>query len=300
MKREGIRYAALDILFSSVVYILFMDKLTLWAVNNETIRRYFPSTTYPGGAHWAVPLPIHAAAFVVLILYIKLLAEAELKDYYLSGPPKLRWILVGLLSVVFYTTTVQLILPGKWIVQIGEPPLSSVLAAVRKSVITYLTNAQYFPVLLMGGVFYGALRRRMSLKSALFAVGGIIAVLSYNGITSAADVTYMLFCGIQGAAFGLIAEYTGSVWSALLMDFPFVILMEHQVINLFQGYAHWSPMDAGVLLIHQPNNPDRLLNELMIGTSAYDHACTVPMAIFYLLVIAYLFAKIRKRSGSPE
>lgn len=140
----------------------------------------------------------------------------------------------------------------------------------------------------------------MSLKSALFAVGGIIAVLSYNGITSAADVTYMLFCGIQGAAFGLIAEYTGSVWSALLMDFPFVILMEHQVINLFHGYAHWSPLDAGVLLIHQPNNPDRLLNELMIGTGAYDHACTVPMAIFYLLVIAYLYAKIRKRSGSPE
>ncbi len=60
--------AALDILFSSVVYILFMDKLTIWAVNNEMIRRYFPSTTFPGGAHWAVPLPIHAAAFVVLIL----------------------------------------------------------------------------------------------------------------------------------------------------------------------------------------------------------------------------------------
>jgi hypothetical protein len=83
------------------------------------------------------------------------------------------------------------------------------------------------------------------------------------------------------------------------MDFPFVILMDQQVINLFHGYHHWSPMDARVLLIHQPNNPDRLLNELMIGTSAYDHTCTVPMAIFYLLVIAYLYAKIRKREATP-
>ncbi len=295
MKRK-LGAAALDILFSMVVYILFMDKFTGWLLNNESIRNHFLLLQPIYGL--CMSLLMQAAAFFVLILYIKLLAEAEPKDYYLKGLPKFRWILIGILSVAVYMAIALLLLPGEWIVQIKEPAVLSVLTAVWESARTHLINARYFLVILTGGMFFGALRRRMTLPAALLAVAGVVAALSFDRIDAITCITYMVFCGIQAAAFSMIAEYTGSVWSAVLFDFSFEILMDEALVNLFHGYHVWIPMDSRVLLIHQANNPNRLLNELIIGTGAYDHARTLPMAIFYLLVIACLYAKIRKREAA--
>ncbi|MBR7015045.1 MAG: hypothetical protein IKI12_01200 [Lachnospiraceae bacterium] len=297
MKKKEIRSAALDIIFSVIIYDLFLDKLAMWAVNNETIRRYFPSRTYPGMSHWAVDLVFPAAAFVVLILYIKLLADAELKDYYLSGPPKFRWFIFGLLSAAIYAGVVLLVLPGEWSVHIGESLLSSFLSAVWVGARRYLSYGWYFSVIVAAGMFYGALRRRMSRLPALIGVWVLATVLSCDKLESILDIAEWVFTGIWVAALGMIAEYTRSVWSAVLYDAPIHILMSlNSVFKFVYSYTPPHSDDLKILFFHQAASPNRALNRLVIGLNTVD---SIPMAIIHLLLIAYLYAKIRKREANP-
>lgn len=282
-----------------VVYVLFMDEFTGWLLNNEHIRNLFPSLRSVA-APLCLTLPLQAAAIFVLVLYIRLLAEAEPKDYYLSGLPKFRWIPAGILAAALYAAIVLVVLPGKWTIRIGEPAVLSVLTAVWRSAAWYLTNAHYFLVLLFGGMFFGSLRRRMSLPASFLVVGGVAAVLSFNRIDSVTDVTRMVFWGIQAAAFSLIAEYTGSVWSAVLFDFSFNILMDGYVVRLLHGYYVPNPDDVNILFVHVADNANRTINELVIGMGVGDHAHSAPMAMIYLLLMAYLYAIIRKREAERE
>ena len=88
--RKKFGAAALDIVFGLVVVYLFLDKITGWALNNAFLRSRFSDLV--------LCLVPEAIAFAVLILYIRLLAEAERKDHSLGGAPKLRWFIFGIRS----------------------------------------------------------------------------------------------------------------------------------------------------------------------------------------------------------
>jgi hypothetical protein len=169
--------AALDIVFGLVVGYLFLDKITGWALNNAFLQSRFSDLV--------LCLVPEAIAIAVLILYIRLLAEAELKDYYLGGAPKLRWFIVGILSAALYAGVVLLVLPGDWTVHAGESLVSSVLSAVWRNVKIYLINGAGLPAVIYAGISYGALRRRMSLPAALIGVWALAAVLEHAGFDSA-------------------------------------------------------------------------------------------------------------------
>ncbi len=287
MKKEGIRYAALDIIFSMVIYYLFTFKLTDWALNNAFLASRFSFSV--------LCLVPQVAAITVLILYIKLLAGAELKDYYLSVFPKFRWILAGILSAALYAVIVLLILPGEWTVRIGEPAVLSVLAAGWRSVRAYLLYAHYF-IPLIFGIFFAALRRRTSLPAALFGVWVVVTLTDYDRIDSITDIAGMINSGILAAAVGLIAEYTGSVWSGVFYDAAHEILFDQYLIHIMPGFLHPHPDHDNILLMHVARNRDWIPNVLVIGHEVDD---SVTMAIINLLLIAYLYAKIRKREANP-
>ncbi len=287
MKKEGIRYAALDIIFSTVVYYQFCFKLTDWALNNAFLASRFSFS--------ALCLVPQMAAITVLILYIKLLAGAELKDYYLSVVPKFRWILAGILSAALYAVIVLLILPGEWTVRIGKPAVLSVLAAGWRSARAYLLYAHYFIPLLFG-IFFAALKRRTSLSATILGVWVVVTLTSYDRIDSITDIAGMINRGIQAAAVGLIAEYTGSVWSAVLYDAAHKILFDQYLIHIMPGFLHPHPDHDNILLMHVARNRDWVSNVLVIGHDVDD---SVTMAVIHLLLIAYLYAKIRKREAGP-
>ena len=93
----------------------------------------------------------------------------------------------------------------------------------------------------------------------------------------------------------MIAEYTGSVWSAVLYDAALEILLCGRTLFSFVcSYTPPHPYDVNILFYHQAANPNRALNRLVIGTVVID---SVPIAIIHLLLIAYLYAKIRKREA---
>ena len=138
--RKKFGAAALDIVFGLVVVYLFLDKITGWALNNAFLRSRFSDLV--------LCLVPEAIAMAVLILYIRLLAEAELKDYYLGGAPKLRWFIVGILSAALYAGVVLLVLPGDWTVHAGESLVSSVLSAVWRNVKIYLINGACLPAVI--------------------------------------------------------------------------------------------------------------------------------------------------------
>ncbi len=77
---KELRSAALDILFSMVVYILFMDKITGWILNNERIRNMFPPLQSVA-APLCVTLPIQAAAFSLIAEYTGSAWSAVLFDF---------------------------------------------------------------------------------------------------------------------------------------------------------------------------------------------------------------------------
>lgn len=290
--KKSLLSAAVDIVFSMVVYIFFYHKLEGWA-----LQLFW--TDLPKVPTWIVALVIQAAAFVIYILYIKFLTEARLSDYYLSGIPKLRFLGIGILSAVLYAAIVLLLFPGKWTVQIGEPALSSVVSAVFRSIQRYIVNAECLYVVLFGGMCFGALtRRRVKLWTALLIVGILSVVLQYDGIDSAASVTHLLFCGIQAAAFCMAARYTGSVWSAVLMDLLFSILMNYKIFYFFHGFHVPHPEDSSILIFHQADNTNELINRLFFGHGGANHAYSIPMAIFYLLLIVFLYTKLRKKELS--
>lgn len=290
--KKSLLSAAVDIVFSMVVYIFFYNKLEGWA-----LQLFW--TDLPKVPTWIVALVIQAAAFVIYILYIKFLTEARLSDYYLSGIPKLRFLGIGILSAVLYAAIVLLLLPGKWTVQIGEPALASVVSAVFRSIQRYIVNAEYLDVVLFGGMCFGALtRRKVKLWTALLIVGILSVVLNYDGIDSAASVTHLLFSGIQIAAFCMVARYTGSVWSAVLMDLPFSILMNYKIFYFFHGFHVPHPEDSSILIFHQADNTNELINRLFLGHGGAIHAYSVPMALFYLLLIIFLYTKLRKKELS--
>ena len=295
MKKE-LRFAGLDILFSMIIYTLFMDKFTGWILNNERIQNFFSPLESLSLATLCMTLPMQAAAFFVLILYIKLLAEAEPKDYYLSGFPKLRWFLAGILSAALYAVIALLILPGEWTVRIGKPAVLSVLAAVWRSVRIYLMNAHYFIPLLFG-IFFAALKRRTNLPAALFGVWVIVTLLSYGRIDSITDIAEMINNGILAATVGLIAEYTGSVWSAVLYHAAHQILLNQYLIHIMPGFLHPHPDYDNILFMHVARNRDWVPNLLVINN---DPDNSVTMAVIHLLLIAYLYAKIRKREAEAE
>lgn len=288
--KKKLMSAALDIVFSTVVYFLFLNKLLLWASNNAYLRTHFPALF-----SWGVTILMQAAALAAYFLYIRFLADASPKDYFLAGVPKLRFFLFGILAAILYAFVALLLLPGKWTVQIGEPALLSVLSAVWRSAKSYVFNGQFFYPVLFGGMYFGALvRRKVKLSTALLVVGILVAVLSYEGIQSVTDVTHLLFWGVQAAAFGMIALYTKSVWSAVLFDLPFRIMMDHYVFQLFPGYRVPHPDDANILFFHQANNTNVFANHLIIGRYGMEHAITVLMALFYLALIVCLYIKIKK------
>lgn len=285
--RKKFGAAALDIVFGLVVGYLFLDKITGWALNNAFLQSRFSDLV--------LCLVPEAIAFAVLILYIRLLAEAELKDYYLGGAPKLRWFIVGILSAAIYAGVVLLVLPGDWTVHAGESLVSSVLSAVWRNVKIYLINGAGLPAVIYAGISYGALRRRMSLPAALIGVWALAAVLEHAGFDSAFDIAMWAFLGIWAAALSMIAEYTGSVWSAVLYDAALEILLRGRTLFSFVcSYTPPHPYDVNILFYHQAANPNRALNRLMIGMIVID---SVPIAIIHLLLIAYLYAKIRKREA---
>ena len=292
--KKSLFSVAVDIVFSTVVYIFFYQKLEGWA-----LQLFW--TDSPKVPIWIVSLVIQAAAFVMYILYIKFLAEARLSDYYLAGFPKLRFFGFGILSTVLYAAIVLLLFPGKWTVHIGEPALSSVVFAVFRSVKRYIINAEFFYVVLFGGMCFGALmRRKVKLSMALFVVGILAAALNYDGIDSITSVTHLLFCGIQAAAFCMAARYTGSVWSAVLLALPFSILMDYDIFRFFHGFHVSHPDDINILFSHQADNTNEILNRLFFGNAGANHAYSVPMALFYLLLIICLYTKLRKKEAKKE
>ena len=292
--KKNLLSAAIDIVFSTVVYLFFYHKLEGWA-----LQLFW--TDSPIVPIWIVSLVIQAAAFVIYILYIKFLTEGRLSDYYLAGIPKLRFFWIGILSAVFYAAIVLLLFPGKWTVHIGEPALHSVASAVFKSIKRYIKNAEYFSVVLFGGMCFGALmRRKVKLSMALLIVGILAMALSYDGIDSVASVTHLLFSGIQIAAFCMVARYTGSVWSAVLLDLPFSFLMNYYIFRFFHGFHVPHPDDINILFSHQADNTNELLNCLFFGYGGSSHAHSVPMALFYLLLIICLYTKLRKKEAEQE
>ena len=79
------------------------------------------------------------------------------------------------------------------------------------------------------------------------------------------------------------------------MDFSFGILMDYDVFRFFHGFHVPHPDDIKILFIHQADNTNELLNRLFFGHAGPEHAHSLPMAVLYLLLIAYLYAKIRKK-----
>jgi hypothetical protein len=86
------------------------------------------------------------------------------------------------------------------------------------------------------------------------------------------------------------------VWSAVFYDAAHEILFDQYLIHIMPGFLHPHPDHDNILLMHVARNRDWIPNVLVIGHEVDD---SVTMAVINLLLIAYLYAKIRKREANP-